>query len=100
MLKNVKFCVFALGHSDYGDKVFCAAGAELDKHLAALSGQRILTVGFGDEAGLKSKLTQGGGQEEEFDAWTAALMRKLKESSGGCNNGLVTEQDASDDEYE
>ena len=24
MLKNVKFCVFALGHSDYGDKAFCA----------------------------------------------------------------------------
>ena len=23
MLKNVKFCVFALGHSDYGDKAFC-----------------------------------------------------------------------------
>ena len=60
----------------------------------------MLSIGFGDEAGLKSKLTQGGGQEDEFDAWTAALMRKLKESSGGCNNGIVTEQDASDDEYE
>lgn len=23
MLKNVKFCVFALGHSDYGDKAYC-----------------------------------------------------------------------------
>ena len=23
MLKNIKYCVFALGHSDYGDKAFC-----------------------------------------------------------------------------
>ena len=99
MLQHVRFGVFALGHSDYGDKLFCLAGAELDKNLAALSGQRVLNVGYGDEAGVRSRLTQGG-QEAEFDAWAAALLRRLKETSTACNGDGLTEQGASDDSEE
>ena len=40
MLKNVRFCVFALGHSSYGDKAFCT-GTQHSFHCSSVHIHRL-----------------------------------------------------------
>eukprot|EP00475_Leptophrys_vorax_P015445 TRINITY_DN21785_c0_g2_i1.p1 TRINITY_DN21785_c0_g2~~TRINITY_DN21785_c0_g2_i1.p1 ORF type:complete len:1040 (-),score=290.10 TRINITY_DN21785_c0_g2_i1:72-3110(-) len=53
-LENSKFAVFSLGDSHYWprpgeEKYFCKAGIDLDVMLEKLGGQRLVSVGLGDD---------------------------------------------------
>jgi len=58
LIRYMKFAVFALGSSAYPN--FAAYGKHLDNCLHILGGQRLTTVGVGDEL---------GNQEGTFTAW-------------------------------
>lgn len=48
-LSATRFAVFGAGNSAYGDEWFNATAREVDRHLGALGGQRLLPARLGDE---------------------------------------------------
>lgn len=77
-LKGLKYGVFGLGDSQYGD--FCVMGQELDERLNALGAKRLLPDGKGD---ADSTL------ESDFLSWKAAFWPQAKSAFGVKSEGLV-----------
>ncbi|KAJ3185187.1 S-adenosyl-L-methionine-dependent tRNA 4-demethylwyosine synthase [Geranomyces variabilis] len=66
-MRNLRFAVFGLGDSVYGDD-FCTVAKQVDRYIADLAGNRICPLTFGD----KQKDT-----EAQFVAWTTLLLSRL-----------------------
>jgi sulfite reductase alpha subunit-like flavoprotein len=63
LLKGVRYAVFALGSTAY--EMFCTFGKECDASLHSLGGERIASIGLGDEQ---------KGQDRCFRNWTMAAF--------------------------
>lgn len=74
-LAHVRFAVFGCGNSAYDPSVYNVVAKRLDKHLAALGGQRVAKVGLGDEDGGKIIPT--------FKTWGHKVSAMLKAPSQG-----------------
>lgn len=97
LLKNVKFAVFGLGNSFYGDN-FNTVAKNVDKWLCKLQGTRVIKLGLGDENVSESK---NGSIENDFEVWAKDLINVLlnpdkyklgckcdgKRENGHCKNG-------------
>ncbi|KAK3084453.1 hypothetical protein FSP39_013792 [Pinctada imbricata] len=79
LLGRLKYSVFGLGNSLYSEH-YNEVGRKIDRYLHELSGQRILSVGLGDENVSASKM---GGIEADFDAWKGKLWTALSKIGDG-----------------
>ncbi|KAJ3148917.1 S-adenosyl-L-methionine-dependent tRNA 4-demethylwyosine synthase [Geranomyces variabilis] len=66
-MRNLRYAVFGLGDSVYGDD-FCTVAKQVDRYIADLAGNRICPLTFGD----KQEDT-----EAQFVAWTTLLLSRL-----------------------
>ncbi|KAF9586202.1 S-adenosyl-L-methionine-dependent tRNA 4-demethylwyosine synthase [Lunasporangiospora selenospora] len=100
-LSKLRFSVFGLGDSAYGDD-FCTGSRAADKWLGQLGGQRVWPVGEGDKNG-----DQGGA----FTQWNNALLASLMDpnqshvhevyySSDDEDGASASEHDDDDEEYD
>ncbi|CAB4059824.1 TYW1 [Lepeophtheirus salmonis] len=79
ILKGLKYCVYGLGHSGYGQEYYNVTSRNLDKFFRQLSAETYLPLSLSDE--------NDGTVQEEFNTWSKALMKKIK----GKQNGLISE---------
>ncbi|GJP33320.1 hypothetical protein CLOM_g17865 [Closterium sp. NIES-68] len=80
-LEGLRFAVFGLGNRQY--EHFNLMGKSLDKHLAALGGQRVAEVGLGDDDQCI---------EDDFKAWRTGVCKGfeqlvLRRGGGGDDQG-------------
>lgn len=68
-LSNIRYAVFALGSSAYPN--FCSFGKYVDNIFEELGGERLMTLGMGDEI---------CGQEQEFRRWAPEVFKKSCET--------------------
>lgn len=72
LLKNLQYCVFGLGNSQYTEH-YNVVGKNIDRWLHSLAAMRVMPLGQGDEDVVNSK---HGGIDEDFKAWRKIFWRK------------------------
>ncbi|CAG7681726.1 unnamed protein product [Allacma fusca] len=72
-LQNIKYTVFGLGNSDYGDN-YNLVGKQLDQNIHELGAIRLVDLGLGNENTAESI---HGSLFSDFDEWKNALIAKL-----------------------
>jgi len=88
LLKPLKFSVFGLGNSLYGED-FNVIAKNIDSSLSQLSAERFVSLALGDENVAESK---HGSIEQDFQAWKENLLNKItKKESKTEENGGKTE---------
>ncbi len=87
LLAGLRFAVFGLGDSAYGEENFNAAGRRIDRNLRALGAERIHPLGLGDDSGRR---------EEDFWAWKGAILRRLTDVGG--ESDLAGSEEESEEE--
>ncbi|KAG0243819.1 S-adenosyl-L-methionine-dependent tRNA 4-demethylwyosine synthase [Actinomortierella wolfii] len=99
-LSKLKFAVFGLGDSAYGEDDFCNGPRLADKWLGQLGGQRVWPFGEGDK-----NADQGGSYKQWNDALLASLLdpnqshvHEAYYSSDDENGPSASENDDDDDE--
>ncbi|TPX53754.1 hypothetical protein PhCBS80983_g06184 [Powellomyces hirtus] len=85
-MRNLRFAVFGLGDSVYGEH-YCTVSKRVDKYLGELGGRRMCPLAFGD----KSDDT-----EHQFVSWTKLYLSRLL----GVANHLSVARDMNFDETE
>ncbi|XP_049858455.1 S-adenosyl-L-methionine-dependent tRNA 4-demethylwyosine synthase TYW1-like [Schistocerca gregaria] len=87
ILKDMKYAVFGLGNSQYGEN-YNVVAKNVDKWLHKLQACRVLRLGLGDENSKSQKWTM----QEDFLHWSQVLINRLekwqlefKTESKGCN---------------
>ncbi|CAB4490912.1 hypothetical protein RhiirA1_502506 [Rhizophagus irregularis] len=75
-LSKMKFAIFGLGDSAYGDQ-FCIQPRNIDKWLGQLGAKRLYPLGEGDK---------NSDQEKNFEAWKKSLVDMLFDPSYALNN--------------
>ncbi|XP_046390590.1 S-adenosyl-L-methionine-dependent tRNA 4-demethylwyosine synthase TYW1-like [Ischnura elegans] len=85
LLKGMKYAVFGLGNSLYGDN-FNKVGKKMDGCLHLLQAVRVIALGMGDENPVTSL---NGGLLEDFEVWQTSLWEKVAKWKGkaGCGCG-------------
>ncbi|XP_071446302.1 S-adenosyl-L-methionine-dependent tRNA 4-demethylwyosine synthase TYW1-like [Hetaerina americana] len=85
MLKGMKYAVFGLGNSVYGEN-FNKVGKKLDNWLHLLQAVRVIALGVADE---NADTSINGGIVEDFEAWQTRLWEKVAKWKGksGCGCG-------------
>ncbi|OQV22133.1 S-adenosyl-L-methionine-dependent tRNA 4-demethylwyosine synthase [Hypsibius exemplaris] len=97
-LKQMKFAVFGLGHSSYGEDNFNKVARTVHRELTSLSAHPVLPLYLGDENVSGSK---HGSIRKDFEAWSSALLEKLssmKSSKSSSGNSSAELDDVSDQE--
>lgn len=72
LLRNIQYCVFGLGNSEYKEH-YNVIAKNIDRQLHSLCGMRVMPLGLGDEDVVDSR---HGGVEGDFKAWRKIFWRK------------------------